>query len=75
MYHLMFFRKQHRDDEHSGRRCKCYQCSKELMSFKSLESHLELVHGKDPSSRKVSINLEDGKHIECNSDGISAHQE
>ena len=45
------------------------------MSFKSLESHLELVHGKDPTSRKVSINLEDGKHIECNSDGTSAQQE
>ena len=73
------FRKQHRDDEHSGRRCKCYQCAKELMSYKSLESHLELVHGKDklnnPNSRKVTINLEGGKHIECNTDGTPVQQE
>ena len=45
------------------------------MSYKSLESHLELVHGKDPNSRKVTINSEDGNHEEYNNDGTSIHQE
>ena len=72
---LFGYRKQHRDDEHSGRRCKCYKCAKELMSYKSLESHLELVHGKDPNSRKVTINSEDGNHEEYHPDGTSIHQE
>ena len=79
MYYVFFFRKQHRDDEHAGRRCKCYQCAKELMSYKSLESHLELVHGKNkvnnPNSRRDTVNLEGGKQIECNSDGTPVLQE
>ena len=49
------------------------------MSYKSLESHLELVHGKNkvnnPNSRRDTVNLEGGKQIECNSDGTPVLQE
>ena len=42
-------RKKHRESEHSGKRCKCYLCGKELGNYSSLESHLHLVHG--PTSK------------------------
>ena len=45
------------------------------MNYKSLESHIELVHGKGPNNRKITLNSDEGKHIECNSDGTPVHQE
>ena len=77
------YRKQHIDDIHSGRRCKCYKCAKELKNYKSLEGHLKLVHGIDPSSQSVTSqkieeegkNSEDRKHEEYSTELTCIDQE
>ena len=71
----IFHRKQHRDDEHSGRRCKCYQCGKELMNFKSLESHLLLVHGKGQENTTNKLSSADDKNSQIHSDESSVFEE
>ena len=45
------------------------------MNFKSLEGHLELVHGKDYKHRKEKTSSEDTNNSKVHSDDSTAFQE